>query len=302
MLLAEPDGREVDAQSVVGKAEDEEVPDGAPAIGCEPSCSCVCHLQRPGMKLVWVPLQDEDGSEGSDLAWSDSEKGDGHAEAEEEADEGGGKADDDDEEVARSAAAGSEEAKPERAKSQNLLAIITDETPRRLSDPGPQVPAALPAVAPKHNTLLPVRHKSAMEEEGIYESIIPTVDPSHNKKAAQELDLLHLKVPTPARRVKPPEIQRDGGSAPAGDGAPPALPPRVPITQDARSLAEEWTVQAGPRPPASPHLPPRPPPLLPKTDLARDANNAAAQRNGLEATSTCLSTAGKTLTKLCFIF
>ncbi|XP_019713837.1 rho guanine nucleotide exchange factor 15 [Hippocampus comes] len=281
---SDPDGREVDAQSVVGKAEDEEVPDGAAGSGCEPSCSCACHLQRPGMKLVWVPLQDEDGSEGgdvlgeegSDLAWSD-----GHAEGEEEADEGGSKTDD--EELARYTADESEETKPERAKSQNLLLIITDETPRRLSDPGPPVPAALPqlpALAPKHNTLLAVRHTSAVEEEGIYESIIPTVDPSHNKKAAQELDVLHLKAPTPARRLKPPEIQRDGGSAPAGDDAPPALPPRVPMTQDARSLAEERTSQAiPPRPPASPHLPPRPPPLLPKADLARDANNAAAQRN-----------------------
>ncbi|XP_051918051.1 rho guanine nucleotide exchange factor 15 isoform X2 [Hippocampus zosterae] len=276
---SEPDGREVDAQPAAGKAEDQEVADGSAGPACEPSCSCACHLRRPGMKLVWVPLPDQDGGEGgggdvlgeegSDLAWPD-----GHEEAEEEADEG------DDQELARYAADDSEETKPERAKSQNLLLLKTDESPRRLSDPGPQIPAPLPqlhAPAPKHNTLLAVRHASAADEEGIYESIIPTADPGHNKKGAQEAELLHLKAPTPLRRLKPPEIQRDGAAlAPAGEDAPPALPPRVPLSQDARSPAEERTSQAAPRPPASPHLPPRPPPPLPKADLA---NSAAAQRN-----------------------
>ncbi|XP_077357348.1 rho guanine nucleotide exchange factor 15 isoform X2 [Festucalex cinctus] len=283
---SDPDGKEVDAQPVAGKAEDEDVPDGAPSSCGDPSCCCACHLQRPGMKLVWVPLRGEDSSElleeeGFDLAWSDGENGDRHAEAEEEGDEGSSKADD--EEVEGYTA--SEEAKLEKAKFQNSLGVILSEPPRRLSDPGPHFPMLHPKVSPvlpKLNTFLPIKHKPTTEEEDIYESRIPTVDPNYNKKAAQEADIPQVRLPTPARRFKPPEVQRDAGSGSGGDDAPPAIPPRMPMTQDTRSFAhlaaaEERTLQASPRPPASPLLPHRPPPLMPKGDYS---NNTAGQRNG----------------------
>lgn len=28
---------------------------------CEKNCTCICHLQRPGMKLVWVRISEQDG-------------------------------------------------------------------------------------------------------------------------------------------------------------------------------------------------------------------------------------------------
>ncbi|XP_061664719.1 ephexin-1 isoform X2 [Syngnathoides biaculeatus] len=254
---SDPDGKEMESQSVGGEAEEEDLPEWAPGSCCDPGCCCVCHLRRPGMKLVWVPLQAEDGSEGgegaevfeeegSDLAWSeDGETYDRRAEVEDQVDDGGGKVDN--EEVTRYS---NEEAKMEKV-------------------------APLP---PKQNTFVPVINKSTQEIEDIYESIIPTVDPNHSKKAAQDLDIPQVKVPTPARRSKPPEIQREACSGSAVDEVPPAIPPRVPMTQDSRSLAPQATTEAVPRTPASPLLPSRPPPLLPKADYSRDNNPTFAQK------------------------
>ncbi|XP_061620070.1 rho guanine nucleotide exchange factor 15 isoform X2 [Phyllopteryx taeniolatus] len=247
---SDPDGKEVETQSVSGEPEDEDHPDRGPGTCCDPSCCCVCHLRRPGMKLVWVPLQGEDGAEvfeeeGSDLACSaDGETADRRVEVEEEVHEGSSKVDD--EEVTRYYA--NEEAKLEKV-------------------------SPLP---PKENTFVPVIHKSTEEEEDIYESIIPTVDPNHNKKAAQEADIPQVRVPTPARRVKPPEIQWDASSESEVDEVPPAIPPRMPMTQDTRSLAPQATAEAVSRPPASPLLPSRSP--MAKTDLNRDNNHTFAQK------------------------
>ncbi|TRZ03569.1 hypothetical protein DNTS_013487, partial [Danionella cerebrum] len=50
-----PDGREV---NITGSHTTEKHP--APSdISHTELCHCVCHLQRPGMRLVWVPLQEE---------------------------------------------------------------------------------------------------------------------------------------------------------------------------------------------------------------------------------------------------
>ncbi|XP_037118340.1 rho guanine nucleotide exchange factor 15 [Syngnathus acus] len=259
---SDPDGKEVDAHSVVGKVEEEHVPYDVASPTCDPSCCCVCHLQRPGMKLVWVPLEAEDGANGdsleeeaSDWASSDGEKGEGLAGVEEEGEEL---------EAAPLVADATE------APQKEKLPLIMDEAPRRLSDPGPQVSSA----APGQNTFLTV----SKEENDLYETFIPTVDLSHKKASQEAADVPQVKVPTPARRSKPPELQRNG--AVMSDEPPPAIPPRRPLTQDTRSLsAEERTPQAGPRPPASPHLPPRPPLLLPKADVCRDAGNTGGQRN-----------------------
>uniref|UniRef100_G3Q6S6 Uncharacterized protein n=1 Tax=Gasterosteus aculeatus TaxID=69293 RepID=G3Q6S6_GASAC len=52
-----PDGKEVEVRLVgSGEAEVEHSPLTPLSPCCEPSCSCLCHLQRPGMKLIWVPV------------------------------------------------------------------------------------------------------------------------------------------------------------------------------------------------------------------------------------------------------
>ncbi|KAI7812431.1 rho guanine nucleotide exchange factor 15 [Triplophysa rosa] len=54
-----PDGSEVD-NSVSDSVESHEGSTAPPSLSGEKHCHCICHLHRPGMKLVWVPLQLED--------------------------------------------------------------------------------------------------------------------------------------------------------------------------------------------------------------------------------------------------
>ncbi|XP_057712202.1 ephexin-1 [Corythoichthys intestinalis] len=285
---SDPDGKEVETESVPGKSEDEDVPDGAFSSCHDKSCSCTCHLQRPGMKLVWVPLREEDASEcgegadvseeeGSDLILSkDVENADGQVEVEEQVDKGSAKAED---EYCSSIR---EETKLERTKLHPSLDIPSNDSPRRLSDPGPcfTVSETQGSPAPlKQIPCLPVNHKAAHED--IYESRIHTVDPSHNKKTTQGAEHSQVNVPKAARRSKPPEIPRNQSLESVSDDVPPAIPPRMPYTQEARNLTpnaageDRASPQASPRPPAR-----RCPPLPPKTESLTDSNQTPGYRNG----------------------
>ncbi|CAL8384999.1 unnamed protein product [Arctogadus glacialis] len=52
-----PDGKEVELQLLGGGgAEAEHCGERPLAPTCAPRCGCVCHLRRPGMRLVWVPV------------------------------------------------------------------------------------------------------------------------------------------------------------------------------------------------------------------------------------------------------
>ncbi|XP_076867360.1 rho guanine nucleotide exchange factor 15 [Brachyhypopomus gauderio] len=55
---SDPDGSEMDS-SVSGGGLCEEGSTAPPSPLEEKHCHCICHLHRPGMKLVWVPLQTE---------------------------------------------------------------------------------------------------------------------------------------------------------------------------------------------------------------------------------------------------
>uniref|UniRef100_A0A8C1YJ04 Si:dkey-38p12.3 n=1 Tax=Cyprinus carpio TaxID=7962 RepID=A0A8C1YJ04_CYPCA len=67
-LLA-PDGKEG------SKLREEQDSSPLPEPQCEKNCGCICHLQKPGMKLVWVPISEQDDDEGKDdeIEYSDTE-------------------------------------------------------------------------------------------------------------------------------------------------------------------------------------------------------------------------------------
>ncbi|XP_038851700.1 rho guanine nucleotide exchange factor 15 [Salvelinus namaycush] len=51
-----PDGKEVELQLIGGVEVEPEHGSGTPLSPCcDQDCSCVCHLHRPGMKLIWSP-------------------------------------------------------------------------------------------------------------------------------------------------------------------------------------------------------------------------------------------------------
>ncbi|XP_077598800.1 rho guanine nucleotide exchange factor 15 [Stigmatopora nigra] len=286
---SEPDGKEVEPNSVAWKAKDQDVPDEAVTSCRDPCCACACHFQRPGMKLVWVPVGVEDVSgedagileeEASELTTlEDGEKEEGRVEVQKQADEGSVKAKD--EEVAQYSTSTREETKLVKTKFHSSLDIVPDDGPRRLSDPGPRAIVSQaqgsPVLLAKNITKsLAVYHNTSHED--IYESIIPTVDPSHAKKIPQEVEPSQTKVPTAARRSKPPEVPRNKSQEMGNQDVPPAIPPRAPFPPQA-SAEDRASLQGSPRLPSSPQLPPRPPPLMPKTDPSRDANPIPAQIN-----------------------
>ncbi|CDQ62236.1 unnamed protein product [Oncorhynchus mykiss] len=59
-----PDGKEVELQLIGGVEVEPEHGSGTPLSPCcDQDCSCVCHLHRPGMKLIWVPINKEEEEE-----------------------------------------------------------------------------------------------------------------------------------------------------------------------------------------------------------------------------------------------
>ncbi|XP_036428258.1 ephexin-1 isoform X2 [Colossoma macropomum] len=241
-----PDGREVEAQS--GSLRSEQDCSALPEPQCEKNCSCICHLQRPGMKLVWIPEKEEEFEEEEDKQDNktrepkDSESGGGEGESERiESDE------EEEEESELYLSGSSEEGDSEnethvmnKTRFKATLDLIEGQL-RRRSDPGPEVVLSsinsLPQIVPNLPKAL-----SVSEEESIYEAVIPEI--FQCKDTSDKTPL------TPSIQItKPPRPSKS-----ISDGSPPAIPPRMP-------LDKKKAIRA-PRGVALPQLPSRP--LSPK--------------------------------------
>ncbi|XP_056432141.1 rho guanine nucleotide exchange factor 15, partial [Gadus chalcogrammus] len=283
-----PDGKEVELQLLGGGgAEAEPCGERPLAPTCAPRCGCVCHLRRPGMRLVWVPVL------------APSHEGEGEREGVDQSD-GAGLEDDDEEEGGDEAGEGQsggeeeEEAGDRMRKAlfhHTLNAVISD-THRRRSDPGlnsllkqQQHPPRSPPVPSKrtHSSLAqlgPPPGEEEEEEESIYEITLPlTTPPSSSstlpKASCRELDLPLIRVRKPQRRTKLTPSFSDPNSefqpqtdAAIGDAAPP-VPERVPMTL--RAAAGGMLARSLSTPPGSPPMFQRRAPLLPppRTDPRR---------------------------------
>lgn len=266
--VAEPDGKEVEV-APPGGAEAErpsaELP--PPSSSCERSCSCLCHRQRPGMKLIWVPVEADAHQEEEEKVEEKKEEEEVEKKVEDEEEEGadGQQSWEDGEEweeyeeveIGGCEVEAEEQPPPEeedgtlkqaRGKFQQSLDLLMAEGQRRLSDPGP--PSALsfaiarsqsPPIPPKHSQSVQTQiHPSASEEENIYEATLPVVErpPRRSAPACRELDIPLIKVRKPARRSKlsysssdpTSEFQVPQEAGVAVDTVPPAIPPRVPLT------------------------------------------------------------------------
>lgn len=243
----------MEAQSTGGdEAEVEQSPNTPLTPSCDPGCTCVCHLQWPGMKLVWVPVdaaEEEGGGDEEELY--EEELYEGEEVEEEEEEEEDSRAED---EVDRTSVADeSQLLKEEKAKFHHSLGVLLADGHRRRSDPGPHaVLASLaatrsqsPPVPPKQTQ--PTHHRPAQEEEeSIYEATLPVLEVPLKKtpSACKELDIPLITVRKPARRSKlsystsdpTSEFQSDLKPVTTPDDVPPAIPPRMPLNQDSRSL------------------------------------------------------------------
>ncbi|XP_070849054.1 ephexin-1 [Chaetodon trifascialis] len=255
-----PDGKEVEINLIGGgEVEAEHSPQAPLSPCCDPSCSCACHLQWPGMKLIWVPV-DVDGDEGGDEDGTDEEqKGEDGEDGEEweeyEEVERGGEGDSEaGDEVDRTSLADGSVLKQKMTKFHQSLNVLIADGHRRRSDPGPHSVLSLavsrsqsPPVPPKHAQSAQIHNTPTQnEEENIYEATLPVVDPTPRKPptACKELDIPLIKVRKPARRSKlsystsdpTSDFQDNTESTSSPDNVPPAIPPRMPVTQDSRSL------------------------------------------------------------------
>ncbi|KAK2863116.1 hypothetical protein Q5P01_002649 [Channa striata] len=259
-----PDGKEVEVQLVGGgESEVEHAPDALLSSCSDQSCSCMCHLQRPGMKLIWVPVdvddseQVEGGGEKDGTEQEDQRKKDGQDSGESEQVEGGQGGDNKvGNAVDRTSVTGeSVMAEQKKVKFHQSLNILISEGHRRLSDPGPHVNfpslavtrSQTPPVPSKLTQSPPVHHQpDGSEEDSIYECILPVIDPTPKKPTAvcKELDIPLIKVSKPARRPKiiystsEPLIESQTNKVPPSSlsDVPPPIPPRIPLTQESRGL------------------------------------------------------------------
>ncbi|XP_027143742.1 rho guanine nucleotide exchange factor 15 isoform X1 [Larimichthys crocea] len=328
-----PDGKEVETQPIGGaEAEAEHSPYAPLGPSCEPNCGCVCHIQWPGMKLIWVPVDEDGGEEEGEAGGEDETDEEQRVEDGEDEEVGIGEEGDSEagDEGDRTSVVDESEVKQNKNKFHQNLDVLIAEGHRRRSDPGPHSVLALavtrshsPPVPPKQSQSAQIHHPPAQneEEENIYEDTLFVVEPKKAAPVCKELDIPLIKVRKPARRSKlsystsdpTSEFQAGAEPTPSPDEVPPAIPPRMPVPQDSRSLTpvhragvplpqptvEEWRnlrpsspnsstgsglspQRAITPPPASPHRPPPPPPKADPRRLSSASLQSITSRKDAE--------------------
>lgn len=293
IIFAEPDGKEVEIKVIGGdEAEAEHSPDTSPTSCCDPGCSCMCHLQWPGMKLIWVPVDADDGGEDGEREEEDGtdeeQSGEDGEDSEEYEEVGVDQSEAVDEQAPVEDA---EMLKQNKSKFHQSLDVLIAEGHRRLSDPGPPSGIGLavtrtqsPPVPPKQSQSIEIRLQPPLsEEENIYEATLPVSAPPPRKSlpVCKELDIPLIKVRKPARQSKlsystsdpTSEFQANPETVPNQGDVPPTIPPRIPMNQGGltpvhrggiplpQPTLEEWrTLRPSSPSRLSPQRPTTPPP------------------------------------------
>ncbi|KAI7796743.1 rho guanine nucleotide exchange factor 15 [Triplophysa rosa] len=222
---SDPDGKES------GKRRGDQDSSPLPEPQCEKNCGCVCHLQRPGMKLVWVPISEKDDEEGEDdgigpdpeIETCDTEDLNGK---EEEQDDPNMKVEFLSESVDK-AENNSEEPLTIKDKFQETRNFIEQQL-RRKSDPGPH--SVIASVVPFPQTPLNVPKAQSLEEpeeESIYQSSLDVCPlSSQNTPPAIPPRMPLDNRCSPARLILPKPLTRPASPLlPLIKCSPPASPP-----------------------------------------------------------------------------
>ncbi|KAM3590948.1 uncharacterized protein V6R79_019317 [Siganus canaliculatus] len=285
------------------------------------------------MKLVWVPVDEDEVEDGEDVGEEEDETEEDYVEdGEEEPEEleraGEGDSEAGDHMDSTSVVDECELLKHNKTMFQQSLGVLLAEGHRRRSDPGPHSVLTLavkssqsPPIPPKHAHSGPINPEPTPdEEESIYEATLPVMEPTPRTMSLSK-DIPLIKVRKPCRRSKlsystsdpTSEFQSDTELVSTPDDVPPAVPPRMPVIPDGRSLTpvhragiplpqptpEERRSLLSSSPSSStlspqraltppPHTPHRPPPAPPRTEPRRHssaslqtlAQRKEAQENG----------------------
>lgn len=256
---SEPDGKEVEAQGMSGgEADSERSLDTPLSPCCDPCCTCVCHLQRPGMMLIWVPVDsgkedepEEPEEEEEDIEEPETDEDEAEDTEEEEEEEEALNEESDSEDEVDGLPDESDVFKQDKAKFQQKLDVIISEGHRRRSDPGPhavfstlsQLRSQSPPIPPKRTHSPSVNQKKSLnEEEDVYELNLPDPTPKPSTAECKELDIPLITVRKPYRSklsysTSDPTSEFQTDFLPSLDDVPPAIPPRMPITPDSQSLS-----------------------------------------------------------------
>lgn len=290
---------------VGGEAEAEADSDTLKNPSCNPGCSCVCHLQRPGMKLIWVLEDVEYSLSGDDDDDTDLDVGSGEEEEVLEEEKGEVVEVERESEVGndKTSVADENELVKQKKKFHHTLDVLMSESNRRRSDPGPPsvltslavVRSQSPPVPPKRTQSPSVNYK---DDDNIYESVLPMSNPPPKKTPPvfKESAVPLINVVKPPRRSKlinsisdPSDSQGNSDAVSNPAEMPPAVPPRMPMSQSTltplhrgaiplpQPTKEEWRTllpsshssSTSTPPSTSPLVPQRPPPPPPKTDPRR---------------------------------
>lgn len=300
---SEPDGKEVEAQRLSGgEAESEHSLDTPVSPCCDPCCTCVCHLHRPGMMLIWVPVDSGKEDEQEEPENEEVEEAESDEDTEEEGEVALIEESDSGDEV--NGLSEPEVFKQDKLKFQQNLNVLISEGHRRRSDPGPhavfstlaELRSQSPPIPPKRTHSPSVVLKNSLdEEEDVYEVNLPGPTPKRSTAECKELDIPLITVRRPHRSklsysTSDPTSEFQTDFLPTLEDLPPAIPPRMPITADSQSLTrlrggyqqpsvEEassfllptrgTSPQRLTTPPKSPIVPHRAPPPPPKADPRR---------------------------------
>ncbi|XP_013874952.1 rho guanine nucleotide exchange factor 15 [Austrofundulus limnaeus] len=283
---SEPDGKEVEAEETGGGEAE------ASLASCSgQSCSCLCHLQRPGMMLIWVPVDVESAGEENNHVKRQTPK---NGKRSEEAEQGGkvdGKAKDEAESASVKEKPGTKSNVPDyqdclpskeeassppvkekhgtKQKKSNFHAqlngLLANHHSQRISEPGSQATNIYESSLIKPAPSLPALREptSQDEEENIYEVHLP-VPEDFPKKTIVISDLLRFSESNASASNAAPAVVVDKLGP---DDTPPARPPKTHML-------------AGNLPPCRPAPPP---PLSPSSKREpRKLSNVSLNQTGEE--------------------
>ncbi|XP_059387596.1 ephexin-1-like [Carassius carassius] len=197
---------------------------------CEKNCGCMCHLQRPGMKLVWVPISEQDDDEGEEdeIEYSDTEDQNERGEGVNE--EKSNKKPESLSELLPKDEIKKEEPQIKKDKFQ-VTRILLEQQLRRRSDPGPPTLIASAVSFPQTPLNVPKEQPVEDSDESIYDVILDVVAPPRPQKRPDTVSKVtpptipprmpldyrgpHIILPQPLAHPSSPLLPPKKGSPPA---------------------------------------------------------------------------------------
>ncbi|XP_066578661.1 ephexin-1 [Amia ocellicauda] len=241
---SDPDGSMVEAEPEPEISPGEEAPVAATRLHCEKDCRCLCHHERPGMRLQWVPIEsaevedeeedtaEEEGGEEQEGLYEVTLVGGASDSAQEEEESLGRSSDSEAVQLMRYTTHGS----PESSGRPVTPQLERQEAVEKAEDIKEEV---------KVKVKVEEEEDEEEEEEDIYET---SLDPAPNlEQEAKPIPIICVTKPPRRSQEKPALPSSSSSSVEQEDPPPPAVPPRVPLLPTGARQLRPTSVPAGGR-------------------------------------------------------